>query len=39
MLLMLEKAYQKIREVSDMSKITVEFKVKEMALDNGSTKD
>lgn len=39
MLLMLEKAYQKIREVSDMSKITVEFKVKEMAPDNGSTKD
>ena len=39
MLLMLEKAYQKIREVTDRSKITIEFKVKELAPENGSTKD
>ena len=39
MLLMLEKAYQKIREVSDSSNVTIEFKVKELAADNGSTKD
>ena len=39
MLLMLEKAYQKIREVTDRSKITIEFKVKELAPKNGSTKD
>lgn len=39
MLLMLEKAYQKIREVTDRSKITIEFKVKELAPENGSTKN
>lgn len=39
MLLMLEKAYQKIREVTDRSKITIEFKVKELAPENGSSKD
>lgn len=39
MLLMLEKAYQKIREVSNSSKITFEFKVKEQIPENGSTKD
>lgn len=39
MLLMLEKAYQKIREVTDRSKITIEFKVKELAPENGISKD
>ena len=39
MLLMLEKAYQKIREVTDRSKITIEFKVKELVPENGSTKN
>ena len=38
MLLMLERTYQKIKEVSDSSKITIEFKVKETPSD-GSTKD
>lgn len=38
MLLMLERAYQKIKEVSDSSKIIVEFKVKEVS-DNGSTEN
>lgn len=39
MLLMLEKAYQKIREGSESAKIVMEFKVKEVTSDNGSTKD
>ena len=37
MLLMLERTYQKVREVSDRSKIVMEFKVKEAT--DGSTKD
>ena len=37
MLLMLEKSYQRIKEVSDRPNIVIEFKVKEMA--DGSTKD
>ena len=37
MLLMLEKSYQKIKEVSDRANIVMEFKVKEVA--DGSTKN
>lgn len=36
MLLMLEKTYQKVREVSGRSNIVVEFKVKELASYGGS---
>lgn len=39
MLLMLERTYQRIREISDSSKVVIEFKVKESAPENGSTKD
>lgn len=38
MLLMLERAYQKIKEASGTSNVTMEFKVKEAPSD-GSTKD
>lgn len=39
MLLMLEKAYQKIREVAGSSSVTIEFKLKELSPKNGSSKD
>ena len=39
MLLMLEKAYQKIREVAGSNTVTMEFTIKELSPKNGSAKD